>query len=103
MYLSLIVRKVSPMVALEQELIERITKLNEDQKRLVLDFVREIDQPKQTTYTAVELMKLPYEERNRLVVEALQRSQNDDIEVLEAFDDLDFDEEGQVAYLPLIF
>lgn len=81
------------MVALEQELIDRITKLNDDQKRRVLDFVREINQPEQISYTALELMKLPYEERNRLVVEALQRSQNDDIEVLEAFDDLDFDDE----------
>lgn len=80
------------MVALEQELIERITKLNEDQKRRVLDFVREINQPEHTAYTALELMKLPYEERNKRVIEALKKSQNDDVELLEAFDDLAFDE-----------
>lgn len=53
--------------------------------------IEEVQQEKH--YTARELMKLPREERNRLVIEALERTVDEDIELLEAFDEADFDDE----------
>jgi hypothetical protein len=82
------------MSALEQELIEKISHLDTEKQRQVLEFVRRLEAPQQTqTYSALELMRLPPDERNRLVVQALERSANDDIEMLEAFDESDFDDE----------
>lgn len=81
------------MSALEHELIERISRLDAEKQRKVLEFVRHIEEvPEKRTYTATELMKLPPEERNRLVIEALDRSANEDFEIFEAYREEDFDD-----------
>jgi hypothetical protein len=86
------------MSAVEDELIEKIRRLDVEKQQRVLQYVETIEdfeQPASTErkyYSARELIKMPLEERNRLVSEALARSQDQDIEVLEAFDDLDFDD-----------
>jgi hypothetical protein len=87
------------MSAIENELIEKIRRMNVEQQLRVLQFVQTINNPtppaqtERRHYSARELMKMPLEERNRLVAEALVRSQDQDIEILEAFDDADFDDE----------
>lgn len=75
------------MTSVEQELIERISHLNTDQQRRVLDFVRSFEEsepPK--SYSARDLMKLPLQERNQLVIQALERSTNN------AYGDTDLDD-----------
>jgi hypothetical protein len=82
------------MSALERELLEKFNRLDTEKQRKVLEFVRGIEKDvPEKTYTARELMKLPREERNRLVIQALERTANDDVELFEAFDEADFDDE----------
>ncbi len=82
------------MTSIERELIEKISHLNEDAQRRVLEFVQSIEQPpEQRNYTARELMKLPYEERNRLAKLALERSLDQDVEFFDTLDEADFDDE----------
>jgi hypothetical protein len=72
------------MSALEQELMQKISRLSDDQQRRVLEFVQSIEkQPQETLYTALELIKLPYEERNRLVIAALESSADEEFEIFE--------------------
>lgn len=79
------------MSALKRELIESIDRLDADKQRRVLEFVRSIENPPaEQSYSATELMKLPVEERNRLVA-ALERSLSEDVELFEALDKADFD------------
>jgi hypothetical protein len=69
------------MSAIERELIEKISRLDADKQRKVLEFVRKIEESQpQKHYSAEELMKLPFEERNRIAVEALKRTANDDVD-----------------------
>ena len=64
------------MTTLEQELIEKISHLDEDKQRRILEFVETIEKvnPVERTYTAQELMRLPLEERNRVAKAALECS-----------------------------
>jgi len=81
------------MSALEQELIERISRLDQEKQQKVLEFVQSIeDTPDEQTYSIYELMKLPVEERERLVIESLGRSANEDFEIFEAYSEEDFDD-----------
>lgn len=79
---------------LEQELIQSIKRLNAEQLRKVLAFVHNLEPPpSEKTYTARELLRLPLEERNRIVKSLLERTLNDDIELFEANQEADFDDE----------
>jgi len=81
------------MSALEHELIERISRLDEEKQRKVLEFVQEIEEtPQEQFYSIYDLMKLPVEERERLVIESLKRSANEDFEIFEAYSEEDFDD-----------
>lgn len=80
------------MAAIEQEIMDKIRNLDEQAKRRVLEFVSRLESG-QRPYTARELMKLPYEERNRIAQEALARSQDEDVELFEAFGEADFDDQ----------
>jgi len=73
------------MSAIERDLIERIRHLDIEKQRRVLEFVRDLEEvsPK-PMYSAHELMKLPLEERNRILLEQLQRAENEDFETFEA-------------------
>jgi hypothetical protein len=79
------------MSAIEHELIERISHLDADKQRLVLAFVRDLESDT-PTYSARELMKLPFEERNRILLEQLQQAEDEDFEIFEAYSEEDFDE-----------
>jgi hypothetical protein len=83
------------MTTLEQELMEKISRLDEDKQRRILEFVETIENgmPAERTYTAQELMRLPFEERNRIAKAALERSLDDDVELFEAFGEADFNDE----------
>jgi predicted component of type VI protein secretion system len=86
--------EVFTLSAIKRELIESINRLDVEKQRRVLEFVRSIEQsPLEKTLSPSELMKLPFEERNQLVAAALERSLNDDVELLEAYDEADFDDE----------
>jgi hypothetical protein len=63
-------------MTLEQELIEKIMQLDESQQRLVLEFIESLEHEDSAERydTAKDLMRLPFEERNRIAKEALERS-----------------------------
>lgn len=83
------------MTILEREILEIITHLDEEKQRRLLEIARELaeeSQP-QRNLTLEELARLPLAERNRAVQAALASSWDDDVEVLEAFDERDFDDD----------
>jgi len=81
------------MSTIEQELIEKINRLDVEKQRRVLEFVRGLEEPQPTIkYTVHELMKLPLRERNLIVAQALERSANDETELFDAYGDADFDD-----------
>jgi hypothetical protein len=63
-------------MTLEEELIEKITQLDEIQQRLVLDFIDTLEgeASAERHYTAKDLMRLSPEERDRVAREAIERS-----------------------------
>ncbi|MBC7871465.1 MAG: hypothetical protein H7Y09_11555 [Chitinophagaceae bacterium] len=81
------------MSTLEQELIAKITSLDAEKQRKVLEFVASIEAPEEKIYTLEELMQMPYEERSQRVAEALRRSRNEDFEIFEANDFYEYDDE----------
>ena len=80
------------MSAIEHELVAKISRLSADQQRKVLEFVQMLEAPIQTAYSARDLMKLPHEERKRLMQAALALAADEDFETFEAYSEEDFDE-----------
>lgn len=80
------------MAAIEQEILDKLTKMSEAQKRRVLEFIRDIEAPPQKTYSARELLKLPLEQRSQIVAESLALAANEEFEVFEAYSEEDFDD-----------
>jgi hypothetical protein len=80
------------MVTLEQELIEKISHLDDDKKRQVLEFVETII-PK--FYTLDELSAMPPEERRKAVAASFAAAANEDFEIFEASSEEDFDDYTQ--------
>jgi hypothetical protein len=78
------------MTTLEQELIEKIHHLDEAKQRRILEFVEEIENPR--TYTALELLELPIEERERYIARSFELAANEDFEIFEAYSEDDFDD-----------
>jgi hypothetical protein len=79
--------------SIEQEITTRVQQLSEEHKQQVLEFVQRIESPVQKkTYSARELLRLPSEERNRLIIDALERSADEDFEIFEAYSEDDFDD-----------
>lgn len=86
------------MSFLADELVDIITRMDEHKQRRLLEFAQHLmEETDQTSvkrsYTARELWAMPYEERNRLAMEALARADDDEVEFLETLDELDFDDE----------
>ena len=77
------------MSALEQELVEKISHLSEAQQQKVLAFIENLET---APNTALDLMKLPAEERARLVAEAFALAANEDFEIFEAYTEEEVDE-----------
>jgi mRNA-degrading endonuclease RelE of RelBE toxin-antitoxin system len=81
------------MSSVERELIEKISRLDEAKQRQVLQYVESIEAPpKKKHYTARELMKLPREERERLMAEAFELAKDEDFEIFEANAEDDWDD-----------
>lgn len=69
------------MTRLEQEIMTRLNKLDAEQQRRVLDFIEALEPQPRFYYTAQELLRLPADERERMVAEAFG------VAVDKAFDD----------------
>lgn len=70
--------------SIEQQIIARLSRLDETQKRMVLDFMNHtLDEPQ--TFTAEEIIGLPGDERARLVAEAFAAAADEDFETFEAY------------------
>ena len=63
-------------MTLEEELIEKISQLDEFQQRRVLEFIESLqdENSAERHYTAKDLMRLSPEERDRIAREAIERS-----------------------------
>lgn len=82
------------MTSVEHELLEKISHLDLETQRRVLEFIRSLEESQpEKTYSARELMKLPVQERNRLVIQALERSANEDIELCDAYGKADLNDQ----------
>lgn len=77
------------MNIIEQEIVNKLSGLNHDQQQKVLEFIDTLREPRQH-YTARDLMKLPAEERDRLVAQAFELAANEDFEVFETYSEENF-------------
>jgi hypothetical protein len=85
--------EVNEMSAVEQELIEKINHLSPEQQQQVLEFVEHLERrAPQKTYSARELMRLPHEERQRLVHAAFALAADEEFEIFEAYSEEEFDD-----------
>jgi hypothetical protein len=72
------------MIPIQDELLNLFEQMDEHQRHQLLDVARQIVQPARH-YTALELMTLPIEERDRLVAEAMAQAADEDFEIFEAY------------------
>jgi hypothetical protein len=94
LFLILNTEEESLMSSIKRELLESISRLDDGKQKQVLEFVRSIAEPLSSkTYSRHELMRLPSEERNRIVAAALTQSLDEDVELFEAYGEADFDDE----------
>jgi hypothetical protein len=77
-------------IPVEQQIIEKLRTLDEDQKKQVLNFVDRIERKRK--YTAKELLRLPREERERIMRASIRASQDKDFEIFEAYSEEEFDD-----------
>lgn len=94
------------MTTLEQEILTKVSQLDERQQRRVLDFISALAIPSpKSYYTAQELLLLPTEERERLIAESFAAATDEDFEIFEANSEDDFDDyvERSVSYPRLNF
>jgi hypothetical protein len=78
------------MTTIEQEIIERISKLDSENQRRVLHFVTQLEA--EPPLSARELLKLPYEERQAHIKAAIESSAHEDFETFEAYSEEFIDE-----------
>jgi len=71
------------MSSLEQEILQRISKLTPENKRRVLDFLAQLENER--PLSALELMKLPHDERQQRVKLAIESAANETFETFEAY------------------
>jgi len=71
------------MSALEKEILARIHRLAPEKQRRVLDFLNQLEQER--PLSALELMQLPVEERQRRVQAAIESAADEDFETFEAY------------------
>ena len=74
------------MSVIEQEIHDRIQQLSEDQKQLVLEYVRHLDLADEVSkHSARDLLKLPADERQRILAASLALAAEEDFELFEAY------------------
>lgn len=71
------------MNLLEKEIIEKFQQLDESAKKRVLDFLEQLDNER--PLSAIELMRLPIEERQRRVQAAIDSAADENFETFEAY------------------
>lgn len=71
------------MNLLEKEIIEKFQQLDASAKKRVLDFLEQLDNER--PLSAIELMRLPIEERQRRVQTAIDSAADEDFEIFEAY------------------
>lgn len=71
------------MSTLQQEIFQRIGKLDEANQQRVLDFVIQLQN--QPTLSALEVMKLPQDERQRYMMASIALAADEDFETFEAY------------------
>ncbi len=71
------------MASLEQEILQRIHRLNPNKQQRVLDFVTQLEN--EHSESALELIRLPAEERQRRVRAAIESASDEDFEIFEAY------------------
>ncbi len=79
------------MNAIDQQILEKVSRLEPAQKQRVLAFVEQIAAHKQH-YTARELMRLPFEERNAILQGQLAQAADEDFEMFEAYSEENLDD-----------
>ena len=83
------------MSMIEQEIIDRVRRLNDDQKRHVLDYLRQVESAGFSSgLSARDLMKLSPDELQQHIMNSLALAAEEDFETFEAYseeplDDLD--------------
>jgi hypothetical protein len=75
---------------LEQEILERINKLDSEKQQRVLEFVAQLE--KDRPLTLAELRKLPPKERQAHIKAAIESSAHEDFETFEAYSEEPIDE-----------
>ncbi len=78
------------MNAIEQQILEKVSHLEGEQQKRVLEFVEGLFNTSKTP-TAVELMQLPLEERNAILRAQLALAADEDFEDFEAYSEEDLD------------
>lgn len=71
------------MNVIEKEIIEKFQQLDFEARQRLLDFLEQLDD--QRPLTALELMRLPPEARQRHVQAAIASAANEDFELFEAY------------------
>jgi hypothetical protein len=71
------------MSTLEREVIEKFRQLAPDARQRVLDFLEQLEYER--PLSALELMRLPAEERQRRVQAAIASAEDEDFETFEAY------------------
>lgn len=69
----------------EQAIIDRLHEFHTEAQRRVLEFIEQLKAQPRTHYSAIELMRLPAEERDRIVAEVFRLAENKDFKISEAY------------------
>lgn len=78
------------MNTIEQQILEKVSHLEAEQQKRVLEFVEGLVAPPKH-YTASELMRLPFEQREAILRAQLALAVDEDFEDFEAYSEEDLD------------
>ncbi len=76
---------------LDDVILEAVRPLSDAQKRQLLSYIEHLED-QESAPTLVELLAMPYDERNQRAKQALERSQMYEHDDLEGYTDADFDD-----------
>ncbi|MDX2076358.1 MAG: hypothetical protein SFZ02_07990 [bacterium] len=82
------------MTTIEQEILTLIGQMDENQQHQLLDTARQLIQKPHRYYTAVELLELPEEERERYMAWSFAQAENEEFEIFEAYSEEDSDDDA---------
>lgn len=83
------------MSVIDHEIMTRVQQLSEEQKQGVLDYLRNLETAELgVRLSARELIKLPLEERQRIVAASFALASDEDFEIFEAYSEEDPNDAG---------